>query len=239
VDFIRRAHGVPASRVSLIRNGLDPAVFHPGARAREPAARRRIGCVGRLVPQKAFDVMVAALPAVLRTLPVELLIAGEGPERGALERAAAGLPVSFVGALPGPHAVADFLRELDVLVLPSRHEGLPNVVLEALACGVSVVATDVAGMSEATAGHVPLVPPDDPEKLAVAVAESLRAPARRLVNVAVQSFHEVAAQHRSAFELAVDRRRRGRPAGTLRVAASVGQAELRNQSGSSEGSSES
>jgi glycosyltransferase involved in cell wall biosynthesis len=207
VDFIRRAHRVPASRVSLIRNGIDNEVFHPEARPVEPTTRRRIGCVGRLVEQKAFDIMVEALPTVLRTVPAELLIAGEGPERTRLERAAAGLPISFVGVLPNPQAVADFLRSLDLLVLPSRHEGLPNVVLEALACGVPVVATSVPGMAEATVGLAPLVPPGDPEALAATVADALRTRARPPAHTTIQSFDEVAIQHRRVFELALERRR--------------------------------
>jgi glycosyltransferase involved in cell wall biosynthesis len=209
VDFICRAHLVSVSRVSLIRNGIDADVFHPETRPAEPTAGRRIGCVGRLVHQKGLDVMLAALPAIVRTMQAELLIAGAGPERTRLGKAAAGLPVTFMGHLPTPHSVADFLRTLDLLVVPSRHEGLPNVVLEATACGVPVVATDVPGMAEATAGHAPLVPPDDPEMLAAAVVDALRAPARPSPHVALQSFDEVAAQHRQAFELALGHRRRG------------------------------
>jgi glycosyltransferase involved in cell wall biosynthesis len=210
VDFICRTHRVPSSRVSLIRNGINGDVFYPDNGPAEPTARRRIGCVGRLIHNKAFDVMVTAMPAILRVVPTELLIAGEGPERVRLERAAAGLPVSFVGFLPTPDAVADFLRTLDLLVLPSRHEGLPNVVLEALACGIPVVATDVPGMEEATGNRTALVPADDPDKLAVAVTEALLGPARPPAQVAIQSFLEVAVQHRRAFELALEHRRHGR-----------------------------
>jgi glycosyltransferase involved in cell wall biosynthesis len=215
VDFICRAHRVPASRVSLIRNGLDTDVFRPATSPAGPAARKRIACIGRLVRQKAFDVMVAALPEVLEVQPAELIIAGEGPELAHLQCAATGLPVSFIGVLPTPRSVADFLRTIDLLVLPSRHEGLPNVVLEALACGVPVVATDVPGMAEASAGHTRLVPPDDPSRLAAAVIDALRVPAQSFAPPFVQSFYEVAEQHLRAFEEAVEGRRRGRAVSTL------------------------
>jgi glycosyltransferase involved in cell wall biosynthesis len=146
---------------------------------------------------------------VLKVEPAELIIAGEGPEMVRLNRAAADLPVSFIGVLPDPRSVADFLRTIDLLVLPSRHEGLPNVVLEALACGVPVVATDVPGIAEAAAGHTRLVPPDDPSKLAAAVIDALGVPAHSFARPFIQSFGDVAAQHLRAFQDAVEGRRRG------------------------------
>jgi glycosyltransferase involved in cell wall biosynthesis len=160
------------------------------------------------VHQKGLDVLLEALPAVLRAQQVGLDIAGEGELRDELERAAAGLPVAFRGRIEGPRAVADYLRSLDVYVMPSRYEGLPNAMLEALSCGVPVVATDTPGMAEATRGAVRLVAPDDPPALAAAILQALRQPPSTSPP-AWPSFEVAAVAHRRVFEQALARRRRG------------------------------
>ena len=76
---------------------------------------------------------------------MELTVVGDGPERAKLERMADGLPVVFAGHTEAPPDVAAFLRTLDVFIMPSRWEGFPNALIEALACGVPAVATDVPG----------------------------------------------------------------------------------------------
>jgi glycosyltransferase involved in cell wall biosynthesis len=207
--FVRRAHGVGADRVSVIRNGVDTTVFRPrAARRRAPGAPARIGGLGRLVPQKCFDMAIAALDAVLARRPAELVIAGEGPERARLEELARGLPVTFGGYLGSPAEVAAFLSGLDVLVLPSRYEGLPNAVLEARACGIPVVATDVPGVAEAADAGVTLVPADDPPALARALLAVLDRPVG--ASLEVRSFAQVADGHLDAFERALARRGRNR-----------------------------
>ncbi len=200
-DFIVRVHGAPPERVHVVRNGVDTAVFHP---ADTPAPRKdpvRIGALGRLVEQKGFDILIDALPRVLAERAVELVIVGEGELRADLERQAAGLPVTLPGALDGPGAVAGFLRGLDLFVMPSRYEGLPNAVLEAMACAVPVVATDVAGMREAVGDGARLVAPQDPAALAKAIVAGLDDPPPK-PNVA-PSFDDVAVAHRRVFELAI------------------------------------
>lgn len=205
--FVRRTHGVGPERISVIPNGLDTTVFRP--RAPRPSGRTaRIGALGRLVPQKCFDMAIAALDAVLPVRAAELVIAGEGPERSRLEDLAEGLPVSFAGYLDSPAQVAAFLSGLDVLIVPSRYEGLSNVVPEARACGVPVVATDVPGMREAADEGVTLVPADDPPALATALLGALERPAG--ASTRVRSFAEVAAGHLDAFERALARRGRER-----------------------------
>ena len=205
-DFVVRAHGAPRERVHVIRNGIDTSIFH----ARPPAPRApdrpvRIGSVGRLVPVKGFDVLVEAARSLRGELDAEFVVLGEGPERTALERRAEGLPVTFPGEQRDPAAVADFLRTLDVFVLPSRSEGLPNVVLEAAACGVPVVATRAPGI-EGAAENAVLVAPDDVQALAQAIHTCALnpVPARPL---GVQSFDDVARAHAEVYRAAAARRR--------------------------------
>ena len=202
-DFIVRAHGVPRSRVTVVRNGIDGTVFNPGDAPRPPRAGRtlKVGSLGRLVTMKGFDVLLAAVPEVLRHHTAEFAIVGEGPERGSLEAAAAGLPVTLPGALLEPREVASFLRGLDLFVLPSRSEGLPNVVLEAQSCGVQVVTTSAPGMAEAVPGGA-MVPPDDPAALAAAIVAALGEPVAP-TPPAINTFDAVAAQHLDVFTRAV------------------------------------
>ncbi|MBL9078721.1 MAG: glycosyltransferase [Planctomycetes bacterium] len=171
--------GLPRERIVEVRNGVDLDRFRPGDRSAAraelglPAAGRIVLGVGRLVPGKGFDLAVRALP----TLPadVTLVLVGDGPERAALQ-AAGGARLRCLGALP-PAGTAAAYRAADVLVLPSEREGWPNVVTEALASGLRVVATRVGGIPQILGDHEPvdprlgaLVPPRDGAALAAALA---------------------------------------------------------------------
>ncbi|MBO2464854.1 glycosyltransferase [Actinomadura violacea] len=167
----------------LVRNGVDRRRFGPAGASARLAARTRLGlpaaaplavCVGRLTRQKAQDVLVAAWPAVTARCPSALLaIVGDGEDRDALRRRAEP-GVRFVPAVRDPR---DWLAAANVVVLPSRWEGLPLTALEALATGRSLVGTDIPGIAEVVRpGLGALVPVDDPAALADAMAARLLFP---------------------------------------------------------------
>ncbi|MGH7776438.1 MAG: glycosyltransferase [Candidatus Dormibacterales bacterium] len=138
---------------------------------------------GRLSPEKGVDVLLEAL-ARLDPVP-EVLVAGDGPARGALEARAAALPpgrVRFLGRVD-KETVKDLMALSSAVVVPSRwHENQPMVVLEAFAAGVPVVATSLGGLPELVEDGVTgqVVPPVDPAALARALAALAADPARAL-----------------------------------------------------------
>ncbi len=173
-----------ADRILAIRGAHLPRPGTPNALTLPPG--RWIGSIGRLVPQKGFDILLKAMPSVLKTFPdVRLAVEGQGPDRQALEALVARLGIqgscTFLGHLPDPRAL---FGGIQAFVLASRFEGLPNVLLEAMDAGVPCVATDVGGnrelLDDSRAGRV--VPPEDPGALAEAIVAMLQAPleARRL-----------------------------------------------------------
>ncbi|TYK50960.1 glycosyltransferase family 4 protein [Actinomadura decatromicini] len=169
----------------IVRNGVDRRLFRPADAAARLVARTRLGlpataplavCVGRLTRQKGQDVLVAAWPAVVARCPTaRLAIVGDGADLDRLRRAPAAGGVLFAPASREP---ADWLSASDVVVLPSRWEGLSLIALEALAVGRPLVGSDVPGIAEVVRPGVgALVPADDPGALAAAVAHRLLRPA--------------------------------------------------------------
>jgi teichuronic acid biosynthesis glycosyltransferase TuaC len=149
------AMGIDGARITPLRNGVNLQLFQPGDRQ---ALRAGLGfdgftllSVGHLEPRKAHDLAIAALPL----LPgVRLLIAGRGPERERLERQAAELRVAdrvtFLGVLSQAQ-LKTYYGAADALVLASSREGWANVLLESMACGTPVVASNVWGTPEVVA----------------------------------------------------------------------------------------
>jgi len=163
----RRSVG-PEPREPLLRSIAN------GVELRESLSTRRRGLlfVGRLVRRKGVEVLLEALREIEG---VELIVVGDGPERRRLESRAAGLPVRFVGEQP-PAAVLDEMQRAEALVLPALHgEGLPNVILEAMASGLPVVASRSGGVGEVVREGESglLVPPGDAHGLALAVRRLL------------------------------------------------------------------
>ena len=177
----------PAARLRVVHNGCpvpapslepDPALL--ALRARGPV----VAAISVLRRQKRLDVLLDAVPAVLRAVPeATVAIVGDGPERAALLAHAADLGLANEPRLAWVPFVAPASRHLlaaDLYVLSSAWEAFPIGVLEALACGVPQVATDVGGTREAVAEDTGvLVPPGEPARLAAAIVELLRDADRR------------------------------------------------------------
>ena len=142
--------------VQAVPKGVDAALFQPDGpdeRARLGLSDRRVVLsVGRFVPIKNMALLVDALARMRTADPTaHLLLVGEGPEQRALAQQAARLGVSdavtFAGYVPQDQ-MAPYYRAADVFALASEFDNSPNVVLEAMACGLPVVATDVGGVAE-------------------------------------------------------------------------------------------
>lgn len=180
----RIADGLDA-RSSVIWNGVPPPALPP---APLPVAPPRLLCLGRLVPAKGVDVALAAFARLRERFPgVQLEVAGDGPERGALESQAAhlglGADVQFRGWVE-PRDVYEVLNRATVVLMPSRREGLPLVSLQAAHMGRPVVAARVGGLPEVVLDRETgrLVDADDAQGLEAAVTALIADPdeARRL-----------------------------------------------------------
>ena len=177
---IARHYGIAPSRVRLVPEGIDLARWRRLA-ADEPRSSdgATILCIARQYPRKHVADLLRALPAVRRAIPrARALIAGDGPEHPALQNLARRLElgdtVRFTGALPDDE-LARLYRHADLFCLPSVQEGFGIVFLEAMACGLPVVATTAAAIPEVVpAGRAgSLVPPGDSVALAGALIELL------------------------------------------------------------------
>lgn len=177
--------GVPGHKCLLLENGIDPMRYSRSQTTSE--AKRRlglpegglvVGAVGRLEEEKGFDILLQAVHAVQqRGLDVRLIVVGEGSERVRLERLAAELKIASRLVLTGWQAdVRGYFEAMDVFVLSSHREGLPNVILEAMALEVPVIATRVNGVprliQDGRTGL--LVNPGDVQALTTALAGLLK-----------------------------------------------------------------
>lgn len=197
---------VPRSRFEVVPRGRDPQALGVRTPQRTERARAMLGAapgdrlllaVARHEYAKGLDVALRALPLVRAEAPsARLLVAGrEGNHTVALLALAAGLGLGDAVELLGPRRdVADLLCAADVFVLPTRREGFPGAVLEAMALEAPIVATALPTVAEAVASgeHALLVPPDDPAALASAILATLGAPeaARRRTLSAHARFHD-------------------------------------------------
>lgn len=171
------AHGLPAARITRIPNfrAIDVAVA-----ARPPSSGAVVvKSLGRFVRKKGFDILLRAFALVVaRGVCARLEIGGDGPERDALTQLATALGVADKVVFPGWIDDAGFLADADLFVLPSRFEPFGIVMLEAMACGVPIVATRIGGPREVLNDSTALfVAPDDAEAMADAMSAVFAEPA--------------------------------------------------------------
>lgn len=195
VDDMARHLAIPRNKLVRIYNPVDLAMVRRFAGGQESPYRRpgpNIVAMGRLQHQKAYDVLLTAFGALRPVVPGTMLtILGEGPLEAQLKQQAVSLgvadAVAFAGFQPNPWP---YLKHADLFVLASRYEGLPNSILEALALGVSVVATDCPGGTreiQKSAGQIVLVPPESPEALAEAMIAVLNGRGHKKLSTAEES----------------------------------------------------
>jgi glycosyltransferase involved in cell wall biosynthesis len=176
--------GVPRERITVIPNGVDVARFSTVTSGRGSlpfnGSDPVIGSVGCLAPRKDYGTLLDALVLLERRgRSFHAVLVGDGPERAALEQRAQALGLSgkvhFLGERPD---IERLLPAMDVFVLSSREEGIPNALLEAMAAGRAAVATAVGGTCEVLADGETgwLVPPSSPERLSEALDEALTRP---------------------------------------------------------------
>jgi glycosyltransferase involved in cell wall biosynthesis len=204
--------GASADRVRVIYNGVNTSLFCPGDMLE---ARVRLGIdlksltvlfIGNLVHVKGLDILLDAC-GLLRNEGVEftMYFIGQGEMRAALERQAAALGLAnrirMVGVKPH-RELPDWFRAADIFVLPSRSEGVPNVLLEASACGTPYVASRVGGIPEiAHLGRGELVPPEDFRALAAQMKQYLTKSSteRAATKVSAMRSHAAAAAELISF----------------------------------------
>ena len=177
----------PAERLHVVYNGCDPCP--PGVTADPRLAQLRAGgpvaaAIQVLTAQKSIDTLLRAAPLLFERMPdARLAVVGNGPLRGELEACAASLGLDRderFAFLPFAPPAARYLLASDVYVLPSAWEAFPIGLLEAQACGVPQVATDVGGTGEAVSVDTGLlVAPHDPPALAAAIGDLLADDERR------------------------------------------------------------
>jgi glycosyltransferase involved in cell wall biosynthesis len=181
------ALGAVRHRVRVVIDGVDRQTFCPGDKALArgrlnlPAATRHLLFVGSLVPVKGLDILLAACRTLREEVgPWHLHLIGGGPLEGQLRDVAQSYGLEGCVWFHGPIAhseLPDWFRAADLFVLASRSEGVPNVLLEAAACGLPFVASRVGGIPEiANLGASRLVPSEQPAALAAAIADMLADP---------------------------------------------------------------
>ncbi len=189
-DNLARYEWIPRRKLVTIPNGIDPSPFDAPSSRAELCARLGVppdvplvGLGVRITDQKGIDVLLHAMPLVLQQVPeTRVVVVGDGPDREALEHLSASLglteSVHFLGARTD---FVELVPALDVYALPSRWEGLPMVILEAMAARLAIVATDVGGVPNAVRHESTglLVPSEDAESLASALVRALRDPELR------------------------------------------------------------
>jgi len=164
--------GLERSQMAPIVNGVDTTYFAP-PEEKEALPFVKAVFVGRLTTQKGVDVLLRAWAQLAE--PRELILVGDGAERPSLEALASELKLDHVTFTGSTNDVRSYLQQADLFVLPSRSEGIPNALLEAMACGLPVVASAVGGIPDVVQDGESglLVPSEDVPALAAAIRRLL------------------------------------------------------------------
>jgi glycosyltransferase involved in cell wall biosynthesis len=208
--------GVPADRIEVVYNGVDADRFHPGPKDQ---ARARVGLtgdvpnvlfVGALVPVKGLDYLLPACSKLMAGgFRFRCHVVGSGPLRPDLERQAdqLGLKDTVLFHGPKPHdELPDWYRAADLFILPSRSEGVPGVLMEAMACGTPFVASRVGGVPEvADLGDGELVSAGDVDRMATAIRDVLSRPPTGTARPMSTTFEHSAARLAECLEDIADR----------------------------------
>jgi glycosyltransferase involved in cell wall biosynthesis len=161
--------GIDNKKISVIHNGVDTNYFTPFP-VFKPEGRKQIVWVGRYVPGKGVDYLIEAFSIVRKKIPeTHLTLVGDGPEKAAIMEMIRKMDLqSSVTLVPYlDNAELPMLyRQSDVFVLPSIMEGVPRTLLEAMACGIPFVITDLPHLRHIAEGAGVLAPPRDPIHLA-------------------------------------------------------------------------
>lgn len=167
---VSRVVGDHAARGRVVVNGLTEAEFEPVRHAREAFD---LLFVGELRLLKGIDTLFAALALLAgEGLALSLLVVGGGPDEAALKERAVQLGIARSVTFAGPRPIRSVLSEGRLMVVPSRSDSLPYVVLEAAAAAQPLIATNVGGIPEIFGEQAPrLIPRDDPQRLAAAIRE--------------------------------------------------------------------
>jgi O-antigen biosynthesis protein len=152
-EYLRKTHNLPTQRISLIHNGIEIEKNSAAARANNSAPSLKsegqllVAYIGRLSHEKGPDLFVEIARQLSQDFKFKFVLAGPGPMLPSLERLVNDAQLSHRLDLPGNINTPDIMQQADILVVPSRIDGRPNIILEAMAAGVPVIAAEVGGIS--------------------------------------------------------------------------------------------
>jgi len=136
---------IPDQKIDIIHNGVDIEEFRP-AEKKEKHEKIQLVSTGRLIKRKGYDYLIKAINGLDQ---YELTLIGNGPEKETLAELAreSSVNVNFIGGI-GHQEIPKYLQKADIFILPSLNEGMSNSILEAMACGLSIITTDTGGSDE-------------------------------------------------------------------------------------------